>query len=86
MDRMIEAAIKLLRNFGIFTTIDSDTFEIRKNSGLVNVETVRALKYMAEGYESKMEANLAIKIRDVAGCWFRVITGSDVGVEEFFKA
>lgn len=85
-DRMIESATKLLRYFGIVTRIQGGEFEVLKNSGLVNVETVRALKYMTEGYEAKGQASLASQIDSLARLWFKVITGADVGVNEFFKA
>ncbi|KAJ4301243.1 hypothetical protein N0V90_003334 [Kalmusia sp. IMI 367209] len=49
VDRMIEYALKLLRNFGIIAKVDGGDLQIEHNAGLVNVETVRALKYLAEG-------------------------------------
>ncbi|KAH7391710.1 hypothetical protein BKA66DRAFT_568125 [Pyrenochaeta sp. MPI-SDFR-AT-0127] len=86
VERTIESATKLLKHFGILTQVDGEYFEVTKNSGLVNIEAVRALKYMAEGYDSKGRTELANQIRDVAKVWFRVITGADVGAEEFIRA
>lgn len=85
-DKMVEFARKLLRNFGIFTKIEGEKFEIRGNTGLINVEAVRALKYLAEGYVAKGEAQLAKQCIDVAKLWFVIITGSEVGIEEFLSS
>lgn len=84
-DKMIDSATKLLKNFGILTQVNGNVFEIRKNSGLVNVEAVRALKYMAEGYDNKGMVELATDIKATAKVWFRVITGADVGAEKFLE-
>lgn len=85
MDKMIEFAIKLLRNFGILPTTENETFKINANAGLVNVEAVRALTYLAEGYAAKGEMKLAEECMQIAKLWFVIITGSDVGMEQFFK-
>ena len=83
MDKMLESATKLLKYFGILVRSEGDKLEVRKKYGLVNVETVRALKYMAEGYESKGMEALAGEVRKVARVWFMIITGTDVGFEDF---
>ncbi|ORY11442.1 hypothetical protein BCR34DRAFT_601385 [Clohesyomyces aquaticus] len=87
MERMIEAARKLLRNFGILTAVDTEkrTFEVDLGQGLVNVETVRALKYLAEGYTKKGWTGIAEKCVGLAKTWFVIITGTEVGMEEFLK-
>ncbi|KAF2033869.1 hypothetical protein EK21DRAFT_57881 [Setomelanomma holmii] len=84
-DKMIESATKLLRYFGIEVLALGIDFEIAKNSGLVNVECVRALKYLAEGYTTKGQPELASSILRTAKVWFKTITGTDVGSEEFLK-
>ncbi|KAF2876202.1 hypothetical protein BDV95DRAFT_218942, partial [Massariosphaeria phaeospora] len=58
-DKMIEYAEKLLRNFGIFTCVKENRFVVERNCGLVNVEGVRALLYLAEGYGAKGQDGLA---------------------------
>ncbi|KAF2013620.1 hypothetical protein BU24DRAFT_464383 [Aaosphaeria arxii CBS 175.79] len=85
VDKTIEYARKLLRNFGILTTTDNDRFEVVSNSGLINIEAVRALRYLAEGYTSKGESQLAKDCIELGKLWFLIITGSEVGMEEFLK-
>lgn len=84
-DKMIESATRLLKFFGIQVKVEDEDFDVARNVGLINVECVRALKYMAEGYVAQGKTDLADKIRGVAIVWFRVITGADVGAEEFMK-
>lgn len=83
MDRMIESALKLLRNFGIIVEVEGQEFTIKHNSGLVNVETVRALKYLAEGYGSRGEENLARQCMERAKKWYLIISGAEVGMGKF---
>jgi hypothetical protein len=83
IDRMIDSAVKLLRYFGIKITVEDDKFNVIDNSGLVNVECVRALKYLAEGYTAKGQPEVASSITATAKIWFRIITGADVGSEAF---
>jgi hypothetical protein len=85
VDKMIEYAEKLLRNFGLISVTKDEKFEIESNAGLINVEAVRALKYLAEGYTARNEEVLAQQCLAIAKSWFLVITGSDIGREEFFK-
>jgi hypothetical protein len=85
VDRMMDCANRLLMYFGIVMHVEDEKFEVSRNSGLINVETVRALKYLAEGYEVKSQTALAENIRGVAKVWFKIITGAEVGVEEFMK-
>jgi hypothetical protein len=47
------------------------------------VECVRALKYLAESYTAKGQLELASSIMRTAKVWFRIITGTDVGSDEF---
>ncbi|KAH7073121.1 hypothetical protein BKA63DRAFT_577199 [Paraphoma chrysanthemicola] len=84
-DRTIDSATRLLRYFGIEVRTEGDEFRISRNSGMVNVECVRALKYLAEGYTSKGRAELASSIMRTAETWFRIITGTDIGSEEFLQ-
>ena len=86
VDRMIESAIKLLRNFGIIVKVEGQKLNVEHNSGLVNVETVRALKYLAEGYKTKGEEELAERCIAKAKKWYVIITGSEVGMERFFDS
>ncbi|KAF2266270.1 SET domain-containing protein [Lojkania enalia] len=85
-EKMLEYAQKLLRNFGIITRVDAGKFKIDSNAGLVNVEAVRALRYLAEGFSVRGETALANQCLEVARLWYIVITGSEVGVEEFLKS
>jgi hypothetical protein len=86
IEKMMENALRLLRNFGILATVDSEgQFKITSNSGMVNVETVRALKYLSEGYISKGEKGLSEQCIGLAKTWFFTITGAEMGFEEFFK-
>jgi hypothetical protein len=85
-DKMIECATKLLAYFGIETRVRESRFEVLMNSGLVNVECVRALKYLAEGYTAKGQPELARSVMETAMTWFRVITGADVGREAFLRS
>jgi hypothetical protein len=85
VDRMLEYANKLLKYFGFVIRIEGESLEVCRNAGLINVETVRALKYLAEGYETKSQTALAGSIRGMARIWLRVITGAEVGMEEFMR-
>ncbi|KAF1845584.1 SET domain-containing protein [Cucurbitaria berberidis CBS 394.84] len=86
VDKTIGSATNLLRYFGIITSVEEERFKVLENSGLVNVETLRALKYMAEGYDCKGRTQVAGQIRKVASVWFRIITGADLGIDEFMRA
>ncbi|KAF2652532.1 SET domain-containing protein [Lophiostoma macrostomum CBS 122681] len=83
VDRMLDSARQLLRNFGIFTRVENGRFGIAYNAGLINVEAVRALKYLAEGYGAKGEASLMEQCMTIAKLWFIIITGSETGMAEF---
>jgi hypothetical protein len=83
VDRMMEFADKLLGAFGIATRVEGEDLRVVRNVGLVNVETVRALKYLAEGFEAKGRSELAGKVMMIARGWFRVVTGTEVGFEGF---
>ena len=83
VDRMIECALKLLRNFGVIVEVEGQEFKVKHNSGLVNVETVRALKYLAEGYRSRGEDELAKQCMERAKKWYLIISGAEVGMEKF---
>jgi hypothetical protein len=85
-DKMIESATKLLRNFGIKVAVESNELLVTENAGLVNVECVRALKYMTEGYIGKGQHNLARSVTATAELWFRTITGTNVGSKEFLQS
>lgn len=85
VDKTTEFARKLLRNFGILVKAEDGRVEIEDNAGLINVEGVRALKYMAEGYKSKGDEELSAQCLEVAKTWYLIITGSEVGMEEFLK-
>lgn len=84
-EKMMESAMKLLRNFGIQTEVEGAEFTVIANCGLVNVECVRALKYLAEGYRSMEQSELASSILATAKVWFKTITGADVGSQEFLE-
>jgi hypothetical protein len=83
LDKIMEFADKLLGAFGIATRVEGEDFWVVRNVGLVNVETVRALKYLAEGFDAKGRKELAGKVRVVARVWFRVVIGTEVGFEGF---
>ncbi|KAL5397756.1 hypothetical protein PMIN02_002044 [Paraphaeosphaeria minitans] len=85
VDRTIEYGLKLLRNFGIVIRTEGGKLETVHNAGFVNVETVRALNYLAEGYTSRGEEQLAHQCREKARLWYIIITGSEVGAEQFFS-
>ncbi|KAJ4344790.1 uncharacterized protein N0V89_012534 [Didymosphaeria variabile] len=84
VDRTIEYALKLLRNFGIIVAIEGNELNVEHKAGLVNVETVRALNYLAEAYTSRGEEQLAKQCLEKAKIWYIVITGAEVGMEQFF--
>jgi len=84
VEKTIEYALKLLRNFGIVIKVEGSRFEVLSNSGMVNIETTRALRYLSEAYASKEQAELAQQFMDLAHVWFEIITGTSVGAEEFF--
>lgn len=86
LDKTVEYSRKLLRNFGILTEVEDGRFRVTSNSGFINVEGVRALKYMAEGYHKKGETALAEQCMEVARVWFVIITGSEVGGDNFFAS
>jgi hypothetical protein len=85
-DKTIACATRLLSSFGIITEVSGSTFSIVKNSGMVNVECVRALKYAAEAYTSNGELELAASVLTTAKTWFRTITGADIGGEQFLSS
>ena len=85
VERTVDYATKLLRNFGFITSVESGRFEVKSSAGMMNVESVRALKYLSEGYGTLGEAGLAEECMQVAKAWFVIITGSEAGSEEFFK-
>ncbi|KAF2280773.1 SET domain-containing protein [Westerdykella ornata] len=84
--KMIEYARRLLRNFGILTSVAEKKFEVTSNSGFVNVEGVRALKYLGEGYRAMGELEMSEQCTNMAKVWFRIVTGSDVGADEFLRS
>ncbi|KAF2749340.1 SET domain-containing protein [Sporormia fimetaria CBS 119925] len=86
VEKTTEYALKLLRNFGILTSVENGTLEVLGNEGFINVEGVRALKYLAEAYQTKGESGLAESCKALAKVWFVIITGSEMGSEEFLKA
>ncbi|KAF2181585.1 hypothetical protein K469DRAFT_740787 [Zopfia rhizophila CBS 207.26] len=85
-DKTIEFAFKLLRNFGIIAKVQSRKLEIEQQAGLINVESMRCLIYLKEGYESKGEGKLAEECLEVAKRWYGVVTGVSVGWEEFLRS
>jgi hypothetical protein len=86
IDKTIEYSTKLLHNFGIATSVEGGSFSVTDNAGFVNVETVRALRYLADAQRAKGEVALADECMSVARVWFLVITGSEIGADEFFKS
>jgi hypothetical protein len=86
LDKTVEFSRKLLRNFGILTDAEDGRFRVTSNAGFINVEGVRALKYLAEGYRTKREQAIADQCMEVARVWFVIITGSEVGADNFFKS
>jgi hypothetical protein len=85
VDKTIYYALKLLRNFGIVIKVEGSWLEIVSHSGMVNVETVRVMRYLSEAYTSKEEVELAKQCMDLAYLWYKVITGTAVGAEDFFR-
>ena len=85
VDKTIEFALKLLRNFGIIARIEGANFEVVSEMGLVNVEVVRALKYLTAALLAKGEVRAAEQSIQLARTWYICITGSEVGMEDFFK-
>lgn len=83
MDKTIEYAQKLLREFGILTTVEEGKFKVTQCSGLINVEGVRTLKYLTEAYSLKGEKELAEDCKRLAEMWYLIITGAEVGMKEF---
>jgi hypothetical protein len=81
----MECSYKLLGAFSISTQVEGEVFRVVGNVGLVNVETVRALKYIAEGFDSKGRTELASIVKEKARCWFRVVTGTEIGFEGFMS-
>lgn len=84
-DKMMDSAFKLLRNFGILASVDGDKFVIDNNAGMVNVETVRALKYLSEGYTQKDQTVLRDQVLSLAKSWYVTITGAEQGFDAFMK-
>lgn len=86
VDKMMEFARKLLRNFGIIMSEEGGHIRILSNAGLINVEAVRALRYFSEGYAIKEDPEMAKKYMELARTWFVIITGAEVGMEEFLNS
>ncbi|KAF2112352.1 hypothetical protein BDV96DRAFT_649151 [Lophiotrema nucula] len=85
VDKTMEYARKLLRNFGILVKTEDGKLEIEDNAGIINVEGVRALKYLAEGHKSKGDEEISAQCLEVARTWYLIITGSEVGMSDFLK-
>ncbi|KAF2198011.1 SET domain-containing protein [Delitschia confertaspora ATCC 74209] len=81
----VEYSLKLLRNFGIIIEVDHEKqeFKVVSEKGLVNVEVVRALKYLREDFVEKGEERLAEQAGGLARAWWMCVTGSEVGMVEF---
>lgn len=73
----IEYVVKLLRKFGILTTVEGSVLSMRCKAGLVNVEAVRAMKYLGEAWRAKGEERVAGQCSGVAKMWFEVVTGGE---------
>ncbi|PVI03785.1 SET domain-containing protein, partial [Periconia macrospinosa] len=84
-DRMMDSALKLLRNFGIFVDTDGGELMVVGNAGMINIETVRALKYMSEGYGHRQETGLQGQALGLARSWYLTITGAEQGFDDFMK-
>lgn len=85
-EKTIEYATKLLRNFGIVTSVEGGRFRVESCSGLINVEGVRALKYLTEAYTLKGESQLAEDCIGLARVWYVIITGAEVGMQDFLSS
>ncbi|KAF2831890.1 SET domain-containing protein [Ophiobolus disseminans] len=85
VEKTIEYSTRLLRYFGITIQVDGNVFSVLENCGLINVECVRALKYLAEGYKSKNQLETASSVTSTAQVWYRIITGADLGSKEFLQ-
>jgi len=84
-EKMVEYARQLLRNFGIFTQVVNGRVDVDADAGIVNVETVRAMKYLAEGFQAQEKTDLADQCLNIARLWFSIITGSESGADDFLK-
>jgi hypothetical protein len=84
-DKTIEYAFKLMRNFGIRSDWEEDKLTVKDTAGLVNIEVLRALKYVAETFRAKGEHSKAEKAERLGRVWYTCIAGCDVGAGEFFK-
>lgn len=85
IDKTIEFALKLLRNFGIVANINGSDFELISDKGLVNVEVVRALKHLKGALLAKGHDRAAEQVIELARTWYICTTGSEVGIEGFFR-
>lgn len=83
--KIVKLALGVLRNFG-FGTVDGGKVDLKWENGIVNTDAFNALRCALEGYEALGKAELASKCREGARRMFLVLSGSEVGMEEFLKS
>lgn len=80
---VIQCGCEVLRNFGFGVDVVKERrLELKYESGIMNVEAMRALRVMSEGYKALGEDELSKECEKEAREMFVILTGSEVGVEE----
>ena len=84
-DMVAKYGQEVLRTFGLGNDLVRDgTLVLEYEKGLVNIEALRALRVLGEAYKELGQIELAEDCEREAKGMFVILTGSEVGVEEFF--
>lgn len=79
---MVGSSLDVLRNFG-FGNLKGGDLDLKWECGIVNVDAFNALRCALEGFEALEKVELAGKCREGARKMFLVLSGSEVGIEDF---
>ncbi|KUJ14843.1 uncharacterized protein LY89DRAFT_123704 [Mollisia scopiformis] len=83
---VVKYGLDVLRNFGFGEDVVREgTLELGYEKGIMNVESMRALKVMGEAYKELGKLEVADECEKEAKGMFVVLTGSEVGIEDFFS-
>ncbi len=82
--KVLKYALEVLRNFGFVEPVREGTVVLSRR-GITNSESFNALRYAAVACKALGNGELAVKCEEKARDMFRMLTGSEVGIEEVFR-